>query len=393
VFSGSTYVSPIQYRCHKNYVIIITDGMSTNDTGVPSGGNNGAGYNLYTSTSYINSKRLIDYTGLDKATDCNLDTSGNPVSVREINSEHGSHMLDDVAYFLYNQDLKIGGNDLAGGDYDEDGDNKTQNVVTYAIGFMTGSGSSTLSEIDQLLTATAEKGGGLFYQANKAEELQLALTDAVNHIMIVNSQYVSPVVPVNRVNRTYAGNGIYLGLFLPDESGLWKGNLKKFGFSSSGIVLTRDLGPADANGDGTIDNAAHSAWYPVSGDEGMKVDVGGLGQVLIDSDYQSTRTFKTFDPGSTGNSLLDFDTTHITPANLGFADTETDKRDDLIKFVTATDIYSPGTTDKHRTWVLGDIIHSQPETRPITPMSSLRVPMTVSCTAWRMSIPTTTLQT
>ena len=36
-----------------------------------------------------------------------------------------------------------------------------------------------------------------------------------------NSCFVAPVVPVSRMNRTYAGNKIYLGFFKPQQEGNW----------------------------------------------------------------------------------------------------------------------------------------------------------------------------
>ncbi|HWR68384.1 MAG TPA: PilC/PilY family type IV pilus protein, partial [Desulfomonilia bacterium] len=136
--------------------------------------------------------------------------------------------------------------------------------------------------------------------------------------------------------------------------GLWKGNLKKFGFSKQGQVLDRHGQPA-ATSSGAIVPGAHSVWgSEVTGTEGMTVDVGGAGAVLK---TQSSRNFKT----NSGTSMVTFNKTNISAADLGLlTDAE---RDDLVDFVTASGIYSPsytGSGSKAREWTLGDIIHSQP---------------------------------
>mgnify|MGYP001041997572 CR=1 FL=1 len=47
---------------------------------------------------------------------------------------------------------------------------------------------------------------------------------------------VAPVVPVSRMNRTYAGNKIYLGFFKPQQDGRWFGNVKRYKLDNDGTI-------------------------------------------------------------------------------------------------------------------------------------------------------------
>lgn len=326
----TTYKSPIDLRCQKNYVIIMTDGEPTEDRG-----------NILTRDDYINGRAIKDYDG-DKR---------EPGYANEVSyPDNGSDYLDDVAKFLYDEDLLTGSAvDLSGVSFDNE-DYPKQNVITYTVGF----------DIDNDLlkrTADADHGQGDYYTTEQGDNLTEIFETIIATILETSVQFVAPVVPVNRTNRTYADNAMYLGLFLPDSSGLWKGNLKKFGLSNDGMLLDR-YGHDALDSSGSIKEGAKTCWYEVPGPEGIAVDVGGAGKILLG---QATRKFYT---QSSGSSLLEFNKTNILPTNLGFADdTYTTKRDDLVDYVRAEGIYSPsntGSTAKPRSWVLGDILHSEP---------------------------------
>ncbi len=350
--SGSTsiYKSPIQYRCQKNYVVLITDGMSTNDMGSPSGGNNGAGYDLFLDNNYINNKAIGDYD----------DDKQDLVSgvVKDLAPDAGTtHMLDDVAKFLFDEDLINSGTDLGGGSYETDSDFEKQNVQTYTIGFMTGSGNETLSQIDDLLLETAKKGVGEFLPANNSDELQKALLYVVGKIMEANSSFVAPVVPVNKLNKVYSGNSVYLSLFKPvDRSAFWLGNIKKFGITSNAVLLQKDGSQAVDSNDTILDTAT-SCWQKSSSDA-SEADLGGAGAVILNLPANE-RKFYT-NPSSAG-ALIDFYTDTSIRSEMG----GTGDKAELVNFLTARGKYAflNNTEEKtKRTWVLGDILHSKPAT-------------------------------
>ena len=322
----------IEYRGQKNYIILMTDGESTQDRN-----------SKLWDTNYINDKPIGDYDG-DAST--HIDEYHNSDGIAY--ASNGSDYLDDVAKFLYDEDLLKNMSDVNGVSFDNS-DFPTQNLITYTIGF----------DIDHVLlseTADAQHGQGDYFTTSDSISLQDIFEKIIGSILESNSQFISPVVPVNRMNRTYADNGLYIGIFAPDAMtpGLWQGNLKKFGFSKQGQVLDRHSQPA-TTASGALNPGAHSVWGPeVTGIEGMTVDIGGAGAVLK---TQSTRNLKVND----GTSMTAFNTANISAADLGLSSDE--ERDDLVDFVAATGIYAPsysGADSRARDWVLGDIIHSQP---------------------------------
>jgi type IV pilus assembly protein PilY1 len=343
-YGGTEHV--IQWRCQKNYIIIMTDGESTQDRNA-----------ILTAANYMYSKSIGDYDSDVSATDPTKHQSEyywiDSSSVQHAYPDSGSDYLDDVAKFLYDEDLLPASVYDSGGISFNNTDFPTQHIITYTIGFDTD--HKLLLE-----TSDAMHGQGDYFTTSSTISLSDILEKIIGRILESNSQFVAPVVPVNRMNRTYADNGIYLGIFAPDSynPGLWMGNIKKFGFSKTGEVLDRD-GNVATNSDGSIKDGAHSAWLEVTGTEGMTVHLGGAGTVMM---TQASRNFKTYKAGTgpgTGNIV--FNTTNVQPSDLGL--TTTDERDDLVNFVTASGIYAPdysGSGGKPRTWILGDIIHSQP---------------------------------
>ncbi len=342
--SGGEYICPVRWRCQKNYVIVVSDGLSYNDNGKKS----------TTDTSmfllpYLNGGIIGDYDGDGK----DLTEDGTDV-IDTVYPGAGTHLLDDVAKFIYDEDLIMNRNDEAGVSFDHEYFPK-QNITTFTVGFMTASGTATLSPADELLAKAALQGGGEFLSANNSSELEAALLSAVGMILVSNSSFIAPVVPVNKINKVYSGNSVYLSLFKPSNTdAFWPGNLKKFGLDPDGSLLQKDGNPAtDSNGE--ILDSASSCWSYSSGD-GSATDEGGAGAVILN---QASRNFYT--NRGTVTSLTD-STNAFSTANadvktaLGVADP-----DDLINFLTARGDYAKDGV-LGREWVLGDILHSKPAT-------------------------------
>ena len=334
----------IQWRCQKNYIIIMTDGESTQDRN-----------SKLWDTDYLNGKKIGDFDNDVSTTDTTKHQSEyywiDSSDVQHAYPSSGSDYLDDVAKFLYDEDLLPSSvHDSSGVSFDNS-DYVKQNVQTYTIGFDTA--HKLLSD-----TADTNHGQGHYFSTQDNISLSDIFERIIGSILKVNSQFVSPVVPVNRINRTYADNGIYMGIFSLDSEhpGVWKGNIKKFGYDKDGVIRDRNNDVA-TNADGSIKEGARSAWIDVGGGtEGMQVDKGGVGAALL---AQSSRIFKTYKYATSQNFA--FNTTNILPGDLGLS--TTDERDDLINFATASGIYAPtatGSEAKRREWILGDIIHSQP---------------------------------
>ncbi|HPQ43425.1 MAG TPA: PilC/PilY family type IV pilus protein [Syntrophales bacterium] len=304
-FNGSTtYTSPMEERCQKNYIILMTDGAPTMDNNTK-----------LTSGTYINGDTIGDYDG-----------DGSDPGWYE---SYGTDYLDDVAKYLYENDCNptLG----TGTSFEK------QNITTYTIGFKTD---------QQLLQDTALNGGGDYYTANSISGLSEAFEAIMSNISEANAMFVSPVVPVSRMNRTYAGDRIYLGFFKPQQSGTWLGNLKKYGLDSNGNLI-------DVNGnlatmaDGTIKDNALSYWSPTP--DGPNVAAGGVGEVMLDQASRSIYTYMgTQSSLIHADNLFSADNALITNTTLGV--TSDSQRISLIN-----DIYGYNSL-----WILGDILHSEP---------------------------------
>ncbi len=295
------YTSPMTLRCQKNYIIIMTDGEPTYD-------NN----SKLSSGTYINGDTIGDYDNDGKEATDSMD------------------YLDDVAKYLYDNDLNA--------DLGEAGESfQKQNITTYTIGFTTQ---------QELLSETAQNGGGLYYTANSISGLSDAFHEILADIADVSAVFVSPVVPVSRMNRTFAGSSLYVGFFKPQPDGRWDGNIKKYGLNDQGIIIDADGNPA-TQANGSINDNARSYWSSAA--DGADVLSGGIGAILLD---QSSRNLYTYMAQSEylTDSTNSFSTgnTNITKDTLGVAD-------DTAKNNVINDIYGVGSS-----WKLGDILHSRP---------------------------------
>ncbi len=320
---GVNYISPIQYHCQNNYVIIITDGISTQDK----------------------NSILASAIG-DQDKDGREPGGAHQVSY----ADNGTDYLDDVAKYLYDNDLR---SDLDG----------KQNITTYTIGFTTSS---------DLLERTATQGHGKFYYCEDSLALATSFQNIVNEILEKSSSFVAPIVPVSRLEKTTAGDKIYLAFFKPKNGEAWSGNIKKFG-----VAQTDDAGKGihvgdilDANGNLALDSTgqfystAKSYWTSISMDGG-DVEKGGVGEVLLNR--SSARNIYTYlgtnaDLTHSSNAFA-LTNASITPDSLGVGTGNTVGRNNLINFVTGIDAYDDntnGNTTEKRDWILGAFLHSRP---------------------------------
>ncbi len=320
---GTTYISPIQYSCQRNYIVLITDGDSTRDQ----------------------SSILRTVIG-DRDNDGREPGGANEVRYIVTGEDMlGTDYLDDVAKYLYETDLRP---DLTG----------QQNIITYTIGF-------TVRSQHDLLDRTSTYGHGKYYYTENAQQLADAFQNIVGDIMETTSSFVAPIVPVSRMERTASGDKVYLALFQPRKDKVWSGNIKKFGVVQSGtnvgqIVDVNGLPALDENGQ--ILPTARSYWTAISMD-GADVEKGGVGEVLMNR--SSPRKIYTYLGSSADltHSSNAFNTANITPTMLGLLSGDTVGRDKLVQFVLGYDSYDDNgnrnTTEK-KDWILGSFLHSRP---------------------------------
>ena len=150
-----------------------------------------------------------------------------------------------------------------------------QTVTTFTIGFSQGASSTTA-----LLRETAKRGGGKYFHAKDAAELQSALQNVFSNIMAVNSSFTSPSIASNNFDRIQTDDSVYYAMFLPNKGPRWAGNLKKFKVNTQGNIVD-DKGDLVINTNGDIDKTACSIWSDCSnGADGNEVLLGGVAQAL-----------------------------------------------------------------------------------------------------------------
>ncbi len=314
-----TYNSPMG-DCENIYLVVMTDGKPT--------------YDLH-ANSRIRSLLDIPDCG-DYMTDHDFDQDGD--------KDFQENCMPRLARHMFETDL------------DEQWSNGDQRVITYTIGFLT----------DQdLLSETAEFGGGTYYTAYNAHELADAFQATLTEILSSNTSFAAPAVAVDAYNRTKSLNAEYVAMFRPVSRPRWPGNLKKLemqpipGTDYEEVVDAlgvRAIDPAT----GHIKDTATTFWTTL-GVDGMEVDQGGAGERLILRDPATRRIFtNTGDAGT----LEDFaaDNTNLTAASLGARDAA--ERANYINWARGIDVLDEDADDDTsdtRPWILGDVMHSTPE--------------------------------
>lgn len=199
--SPSTYTSPIQYRCQKNYGVVITDGLPTYDRTFPSNDPLAQGTN-----------KLPNWDG--KNNDGNNPTGGD--------NEGDSLYLDDIAKFAYDIDMRSSGTDAAGKSWDS-ADFPKQNMGTYTVGF---------TAANQMLSDAAAYGQGKYYQAIDSAGLNTALSAAFSDITSKagSGGGGSAISGTATTSASYFQTG-----YDPLD---WRGTIKSYGFNTNGTVNT-----------------------------------------------------------------------------------------------------------------------------------------------------------
>lgn len=344
--SGFKYKSPVQYRCQQNYVIILTDGLPTDDDG---DSHNDYG-NILTRDPYM-------YSG------------GGNIGDRD----GDGYYLDDVSKFLYNTDL-LHGTEPSGQHYSFDRpDFPIQNIMTSTIGFNVSGSDSDIARAKALLLETAKNGNGLYYEANGQVDLENAFSSIIN--MIYNGAYIysASAVPASSSSMYFSGNSVYVPMFIPSTSGLWLGNLRKYAIDPQGALYDVKGNAAVVPSTGLFTETAKDFWADsdVSGADYSKANYGGAGSVLKAKTTARSNLYTYTTVGSvTGVTQV---SNSIPPKTFGLSASDSPSvaekadRDELVSFLTCSGDYNPASTSaKKRSWILGDIMHSIPATLTIS---------------------------
>ncbi len=296
---------PMEHRCRKNYIILMTDGEPTYDNSSKLTGR------------YING----EYIALDK--------SGQPVMP----------VLDDVAGFLHDNDINANFNTP---DF-------FQNINVYAIGFQGGNPALLQDTADRGTGAGNNKGiddGGLYFDATSPEDLEKAFETIMFNISERRTSFAAPAVPVSQINKAYAGKYAYLSLFQPSGEGGWIGNLKKYSLNDDGEFASCNMQTPVLDESGNIRDSAQSCWSDEP--DGDAVDKGGAGERLSERDDSTRRIYANVSGPSDltipGNAFSK-DNTSLEDEDFGVED-----KDALIDRVRRV----------AESWRLGDLNHSRP---------------------------------
>ncbi|HHS7809855.1 pilus assembly protein [Pseudomonas putida] len=194
----TTYTSPIQYRCQKNYGVVITDGLPTYDRTFPT-------------NDPLGGSRLPNWDGINNdGNNLNGDNEGDTL------------YLDDIAKFAFDIDMRSTGTDLAGKSWGS-ADFPKQNMNTYTVGF---------TADNDMLSDAAAYGQGKYYQATDSTGLNTALSSALSDI---TSKAGSGGSGVTSGTTLASGTSYFQTSYDPKD---WRGTIKSFGFTSAGAVNT-----------------------------------------------------------------------------------------------------------------------------------------------------------
>ena len=195
----STYTSPIQYRCQKNYGVVITDGLPTYDRTFPT-------------NDPLGGTRLPNWDGNSTNDGDNLSGDG----------EGDTLYLDDIAKFAFDIDMRTTGTDGAGKNWNA-ADFPKQNMNTYTVGF---------TAANQMLSDAASYGQGKYYQATDSAGLNSALASALSDITSKAGSGGSGTTSSSIVGL---GSSYYQTSYDPKD---WRGTIKSYGFTATGSVNT-----------------------------------------------------------------------------------------------------------------------------------------------------------
>jgi type IV pilus assembly protein PilY1 len=304
-------------RCAKNYIVLLTDGNSTQDQEIPT-----ALQDYY--DDELGCTPDPDPCGCDPDYDC----SGGGFS------DSGSAYLDDIAYYAHTTDLRS--------DLNEDQTITLHNVYLFG----------EVGEADVLLDKAAQRGGGYYYRAETASAIATALED----IFLVITEKAAAAASTAITSEPVSGiDMIYVPYYKNPQEDQWLGNIRAFRLDvSSGYLLAGDTGntyATDTDDDLVLDNPKWEATAKVK----EKADT-------------DSRTIFTYISGS----KVDFDTSHATTIGPYFdVDLDNDTTEDeigadqevnaLISYIRGNDDPTGFTALRERDpYYLGDIMHASP---------------------------------
>ena len=340
-----TYISPFssELTCQNNYQVLLTDGAA-----------NSSGSTVRSNIQTMTGKTscFSDNSTFKKAADINHTyTSDEQCTV------------DLMKYMKENdQSTASVGTNLA----------NDQTVKTYTIGFNLGSSGGALNDV-QFLKDMANVGGGKYYAATTAGSLVDVFTSILTDVKSDPTSFVSPSLATNAFNRLLSRDEVYFGLFTPQLTKAWPGNIKKYKVCidtstgcSLGEILDGQTPPQPAI-DPTNDkfkDTAQSIWS--AGVDGKATTVGGSGAEI--TDYTQTLIYTDVNdsgPATAGEALSD------TGFNLNSVNWNDGNHGEIrIKICPTVSTAAGSDCEDRMLWLLGKVIVPDTAHTPTTDISA-----------------------
>lgn len=227
---------------------------------------------------------------------------------------------------------------------------REKNISVSTIGFNISS---------SFLERVANAGGGQYYEASRADELESVFSEIVTEVKELDTTFVAPASSINQFNRLAQSNDLYFSMFKPQSRATWPGNLKKYqlGYDGSNIIIT------DANGNQAVDpvtgqflDSARSFWSGIT--DGKEVQLGGAAGELISGDRLIYTHVGSLPSNGSGVDLTNLFTPGSTASDLYLQPLPADEREKVVRWVRGEDVDDeyPGLERRH----MGDVLHSNP---------------------------------
>lgn len=274
VNAAGNYISPVEFECQSNNIILMTDGEPTKE--------------------------------------------GHVATIEaEIGTTCTGNCLDEIAGYMNTSDMLPSA--LFPGE---------QTVTTYTVGLLTN---------QTLLANTATKGGGTYYTADNAEALSVAFQDVVRSVLETSSTFVAPGVAVNSFNRLNHFNALYYSVFEPETMPLWQGNLKRYKINNDGNIVDVNDSQAIDSTTGYFKSSAQS-WWSATADGTAVTAGGARSKLPDTLTGRKVFSWLNGNDLSAGDNVIAVSNTgSVTKTLLGDSNMSDDDQEQLIRWIRGAD--------------------------------------------------------
>jgi Tfp pilus tip-associated adhesin PilY1 len=363
--------SPMEYWCQENYVVLITDGRAENDNDITNtnyGIFNKAWQRSSDAASIVSDFFKFDYNRSSNPTpwgdaDSLKDPTGSGSSglyclLGTCWAGSGTDYLDDVAFFLYHQDMfptmkiKTGTYDtttkiFTSGSpeadptlYNEKDTNPykqwpgNQNIKINTVG---------LCIQNDMLIEAAKNGGGQSYTVSNYQDLSEAFLSIITSVVLAQDpmSYTTYAAPKQSITGGKYG---YIAHFVPRERAMWEGHLRRYRLGDDGSF------PAN------IDNPDDTVIIGGTAVKSFKWDAG-----VILNNRTTARVVYTSKPSSGSWPRLDFMGSAITYTDLDVTtSTQATQVKNFVQNFNRTDGIN-ANSDYNNLYRLGETFHFNPQ--------------------------------